>query len=542
MRFFKYLVFFFLACFCSFTNAAWTASHMTKTGTGPTAADACNAWKVAFYGTRTDYTVIYKNNLCIIYYNGGYDSAFSPIGTDDPLECWHPDYKIVSQDVNNSQIKTSICISNNGVMCKYVGNVKNTPVVNGYITTIFDSVSKTPDPNCKEEFANPPCDPKDPYGGCYTPPNQQCTRQSDGSIMCPDDSPEPDISKGCANGATYCDRPPTGCGDKYVPGTFNGKQICVKKSDPKDPTDPDNPDNPDNPDDPDGSGNDSNTSTSTSTSTSSSSDGNTIVNVINNVTTTVKIDISKIVSAIKSAASETIAAIKSTSKEIIYSIENIVKKLDITNSKIDEAKTKIDQTNSELSELNDKAETANDLLNDQNSKTDTSNDLLTQIKDAVNAIKDKGTGSDNGSGSGTGEGGSDKDCVSQGEYDDMSEASAAQIPTSKICKGEYHNTLDSINKNTKEIKDILSGESDGEAPEEHAVPMKELEQSSFVTDIIKVNAAYCPADKVINWQTPFGLFNKTISYQNLCSSSAWLGYLFMIAAYLWAAHIVVRDS
>ncbi|EYT12875.1 hypothetical protein J595_03997 [Acinetobacter sp. 1592897] len=60
---------------------------------------------------------------------------------------------------------------------------------------------------------------------------------SDGSIYCPPDQPPPPIKSGCQNNATYCDMPPTGCGSGYVSGSYNGKQICVKNSNPP-PTDP----------------------------------------------------------------------------------------------------------------------------------------------------------------------------------------------------------------------------------------------------------------------------------------------------------------
>ncbi|MDQ8861733.1 hypothetical protein RFI03_18505, partial [Acinetobacter nosocomialis] len=63
---------------------------------------------------------------------------------------------------------------------------------------------------------------------------------SDGSIYCPDGTPPPPIKSGCQNNATYCDMPPTGCGSGYVPGSYNGKQICVKNSNPP-PTDPKDP-------------------------------------------------------------------------------------------------------------------------------------------------------------------------------------------------------------------------------------------------------------------------------------------------------------
>lgn len=70
------------------------------------------------------------------------------------------------------------------------------------------------------------CNPKDPYGGCYTPPDDGCTRHKDGSITCPEQK-QPEIKQGCENGATYCNQPKDGCGSGYVSGTFNGKNICV---------------------------------------------------------------------------------------------------------------------------------------------------------------------------------------------------------------------------------------------------------------------------------------------------------------------------
>jgi hypothetical protein len=91
----------------------------------------------------------------------------------------------------------------------------------------------------------PTCDKTDPYGGCYVPPNDDCIRLKDGSIQCPNQQ-QPPIQQGCENGATYCKRPPQGCGPDYVSGSFNGEQICVKKG-PNTPTDPKDPDDPNNP-------------------------------------------------------------------------------------------------------------------------------------------------------------------------------------------------------------------------------------------------------------------------------------------------------
>jgi uncharacterized membrane protein YgcG len=231
MRFFKYLIFiiplYFL--FSQTIFAAWygckgsncTLSNYKYYQPGP--SDLANA--LSLCQQINPLSKSFVGNMCMNQaQNTVYGYLFS--GPNKVEECWHPDYKIVSQNVNNKQIKSSICVSNNGAMCKYVGSVKNVTAINGYISTVFNSVSKTPDPNCKEDLVNPPCDPKDPYGGCYTPPNQECTRQFDGSIVCPEEK-EPPIEQGC-NGADFCNRPPQGCGEGYVSGTYNGERICIK--------------------------------------------------------------------------------------------------------------------------------------------------------------------------------------------------------------------------------------------------------------------------------------------------------------------------
>ncbi|MFU0421174.1 virulence factor TspB C-terminal domain-related protein [Acinetobacter baumannii] len=145
----------------------------------------------------------------------------------------------------NTPIPLRVCKQNpNGSYCVYDAPDKLNPIVitsGNYQNITLRSVSEIPMPSCTPEFSKSSCDPKDPYGGCYQPPNDNCNRMSDGSIYCPPDEPPPPIKSGCQNGATYCDMPPTGCGTGYVPGTYNGKQICVKNSNPP-PTDP--PDQP----------------------------------------------------------------------------------------------------------------------------------------------------------------------------------------------------------------------------------------------------------------------------------------------------------
>lgn len=93
------------------------------------------------------------------------------------------------------------------------------------------------------------CDSKNPYGSCYQPPNDGCIRNKDGSINCPSNQPPP-IKQGCENGATYCERPPGGCGPDFVSGSFNGKQICVRKGPENDPNKPVKPNDPNEPNDP----------------------------------------------------------------------------------------------------------------------------------------------------------------------------------------------------------------------------------------------------------------------------------------------------
>ncbi|WP_228266848.1 methyl-accepting chemotaxis protein [Acinetobacter baumannii] len=142
----------------------------------------------------------------------------------------------------NSPIPLRTCKQNSdGTYCitEYTGD-KNKPIVisgNKYQNITHASVSEIPSPSCRPEFSKTSCDPKDPYGGCYQPPDDGCNRMSDGSIYCPPDVPPPPIQSGCSNNATYCDMPPTGCGSDYVPGSFNGQQICVRKSNPP-PIDP----------------------------------------------------------------------------------------------------------------------------------------------------------------------------------------------------------------------------------------------------------------------------------------------------------------
>ena len=301
--------------------------------------------------------------------------------------CFHPDYKLVTQSIN-SPLKATICVPINGVMCKYSADIqtlKNTPVINAQITNTFSSVSKTPDPNCQEQLVNPPCDPKDPYGGCYTPADDGCTRQFDGSIICPDEI-EPPIEKGC-NGADYCKRPPQGCGQGYVSGTFNGERICIKTKPSTGGSDGGGSDGGGS----DGGGSDGGGSDGGGSDGGGSDGGG-------SPQLPVTPDLSGVINAIKNVASK----IDHYSKETIESIDSmsnkITGKLDTSNGHLDQieantlsTKNNTAQTNDLLQQILDKTGTDGDGSGDpptgDNVDLTETNGLLGEIRDAINDIK-----------------------------------------------------------------------------------------------------------------------------------------------------------
>lgn len=394
MRFFKYLIFIFLFLSSPILFAA-TKYSVNKVGLHDTPEAACSAAG----GTRLTGTSNF-NYVCLNVPNMG---SMSVSVRDVPDECFYPDYKIVSQPITS--LKKTMCLPVNGAICKYTGDPTGTPIVNGKITSTFSSVSKTPDPTCKEELVNPPCDPKNPYGGCFTPAADGCTRQFNGSIECPAET-APSVEKGC-NGATYCDRPPQGCGDGYVSGSFNGKSLCVKTS-PSNSSGSGNEGGGDGEDDGDGTGGTgsnttdgtgTSTSTGTNTSTTTNSDGSsTTTNTTTNNTTVnnFKIDFSPVVNAVKQVSAD----IKNLKNELLTSITELTNKLGITNTKIDQTNSKLDATNTNLISIKDSSLRQEELLKAIRDKSGSdsasgasvdlteTNGLLGEIRDGINSIKD----------------------------------------------------------------------------------------------------------------------------------------------------------
>lgn len=486
MRFFKYLFFIFLSSICYSAHAAYWINVANPSQYleepqygGYSALYACQY----FFGSSVKLTPsassIYSCNTSSPETLG----KIQKLNTLPALECFYPDYKIVTQPITS--LKKTMCLPINGAICKYTGDPVGAPILDGYITTTFSSVSKTPDPSCKEELVNPPCDPKDPYGGCFTPPDDGCTRQFNGSIVCPPDK-VPTVEKGCSNGATYCDRPPQGCGQGYVSGNYNGRQICIKTNPSNPPADGDG----DSDNTGQGTGTSTTSGTSTTTTTTTNQDGSTSTSTstttTNNTTfNNFSIDFAPVIKAINDVSSK----ITDLKNELLTSITDLGNKLDSTNTKLDSTNTKLDSTNAKLTEINDSSLRQEELLK---------------------AIRDKESSNTGGDGS--------PDQPASGASIDLTET----------------------NDILKEIRDFLTG--DPEAPEGESVPTGELTERSFSSDLITVNAAYCPADKEINWSTPMGQFNKTVSYRPICDSSSWLGYLFLALAYVFGAMIVVRDT
>lgn len=255
-----------------------------------------------------------------------------------PVSCPNSGYPVPTYFEPNTPIPLRVCKSNpDGTYCIFDAPDKNNPIVissGQYQNITLRSISSIPSPSCTPEFSKDTCNPNDPYGGCYKPPNDNCNRMSDGSIYCPPDEPPPPIKSGCQNGATYCDMPPTGCGTGYVPGTFNGKQICVKNSNPP-PTDP--PDQPPPASDP---------PPITPPDPSDPPDGDPppppppppppsndpllraildAINAVNNKLTWLK-------------------------NELVNSLNYIAKKIDVTNSKLDTTNQKLDTVNTSIKE------------------------------------------------------------------------------------------------------------------------------------------------------------------------------------------------
>lgn len=251
MRNLKYLIFIILSLFSvqTFAGVIWRTGNLPSSDAS-TATDSCKAFITYMNDKKDGSTYGYRTadeDSRVCYYSiypGGYQGSAN-MTVRNAAECPESGYPVPVYFAPNTAIPLRVCKQNSdGTYCVYDAPDKSNPIVitsGEYQNITLRSVSAIPSPSCTPEFSKNSCDPKDPYGGCYQPPDDGCNRMADGSIYCPEGTPPPPIQSGCSNNATYCDRPPQGCGSDYVPGSFNGKQICVRNSNPPPTAPPDQP-------------------------------------------------------------------------------------------------------------------------------------------------------------------------------------------------------------------------------------------------------------------------------------------------------------
>ncbi|RCU28233.1 methyl-accepting chemotaxis protein [Acinetobacter baumannii] len=334
MKFFKYLVFIIIticssSAFADLVITVRSVSDPNKLATGSSMDAACKDYYTRYLNPATHGPIsnmVASGNGC--YLSGTlYASKIS-----ETYVCPSQGYPVPTYFEPNTPIPLRACKQNpNGSYCVYDASDKVNPLVistGKYQMVTLSSISSIPSPSCTPEFSKSTCDPKDPYGGCYQPPDDGCNRLADGSIYCPEGTPPPPIKTGCQNGATYCDMPPTGCGSGYVPGSFNGKQICVKNSNPPptdpipQPPEPDPTDPPDPNDPPPASSPPPAIPPESSTILRSILDA---INAVNNKLTWVK-------------------------DEIVNSVNNVSRTLGVTNQKLDAVNSSVKETTAAVKE------------------------------------------------------------------------------------------------------------------------------------------------------------------------------------------------
>ncbi|MGQ4614236.1 hypothetical protein ACUIJ1_15525 [Acinetobacter junii] len=245
MRFFKYLVLIFtsIISFHAFgIEYEYKLKNISHDVWYPTMLAACESGIIPFgFNNPGDQVSVYSGNTC--QFLGNQRQRYEAVVSREKNKCpakYTP--LVVWLPKGTTHVPFRLCKDG----CTYEGSGRITEMTN-YDNTILQATGDSV--NCKNEYKDDPppkCDKTDPYGECYVPPDDNCVRTSNGSIHCPDNSVPPD-NETC-NGADYCKRPPQGCGPGYVPGSFNGQQLCVRSgpNTPKNPPDPDKPDDPNN--------------------------------------------------------------------------------------------------------------------------------------------------------------------------------------------------------------------------------------------------------------------------------------------------------
>lgn len=511
MRFFKYLVFIFLSFNTVNVYACWIIGGIKYDVS--TIEEACSI--------RGGYI---DGKYCKSPMNWAEFSSCTPKPKCPPAD--YPTYLFINA---GDPIPKQRCSQNaDGTYCKRT--TKDNPMIlnheNNRQSVLMFNVSETPLQSCTNLDDNQ-CDKTDPYGSCFQPPDDGCTRQKDGSIICPDDTPPPQPDNTC-NGATYCKRPPEGCGEGYVSGSFNGELLCVK-SGPSNPPKPDDPNDPDNcknggsyceapPDDqacPSGyyettfNGSKICVKNSPNPNEPNPNDPNNNdpnnppdPNDPNNPNPGEGFDDSGIINAIKALRDSLLGAIGGVSGKLTTLINGQKQ----TNEHLDDIKKESVKGNEKLDKVNEN-------LTGTNTKLDTANDHLKDISDHSRAASE-----------------------AIGESNKKLDGIRDAVDAFGKCKNESYNPNDLDSKKYRECteedaKNGLGGEV--------STPLKELDLGAISSDLFKVNAE-CPAP--IPLYLPVVKHTFHIDLAGLCQVLHVIGLFIAIAAMIHGIAILVENS
>ncbi|ELW9312371.1 hypothetical protein [Acinetobacter baumannii] len=437
MKFFKYLVFIFSLLF-SINSFAYNPQlqYLWKSSASSKLYEAiepsCDYLKQVNNGagipgySYSHYQLNASGTRADCYYNSSNWSYSLQVPNPDydpkSLQCPDPGYPMYVYFDAGGKIPQQRCQPLGDKFCVFKAKPDSIVLnhANNRQSTVLYNVSKTPVSSCTPLDAGQ-CDKNDPYGDCYQPPNDGCTRLADGSITCPDGAAPPSPTGTCG-GATYCNRPPTGCGTGYVSGSFNGQALCVKSSNTGTGSGTGT-----------GTGDGGGSGTGTGDGGSGTGDGGgsgsgtpidtgTGSTNINNsgsgsgsstggsgggtTSTSFTIDLSPVVRAI-SALSDKLTWVKSELVNAVSRVEDKLtqtnSKLDTTNSKLDSVKSSVDQTtaavNANATTVKTAVEANTAATNIVKSAVDANtNSTANKLNEVVNAINNKPIG---GGGGGT---------------------------------------------------------------------------------------------------------------------------------------------
>lgn len=501
MKFFKYLIYTFLSFFSISVFANYTATdnygkNIQKTA--PSEIEACSALLTALKSSgfsslnaparETNSSCLDANSNNFGYVTQSAQCPSTVTSTPISVPGW-TSWDIDQIDAYSAQISgKTACYQG----CKY----KN-PTMTG--SEGSDSMSLL--------YGDPVKDSSCPAGDSTRPttptPNNTGTNQ-----MKPEECKSPTGSDG------YCNKPSNKqCPSGYKQGSFNNQQICIKPSPDPDPTKP-NPNDPNN-----GKGEGSCNGTNNCNTTNF--DDSNIINAINNAVSSITSSINSInqsITAVANAVNATTNAVNNTTSAV-----NAVKSsVDALHNTINAVTSAVDKNTNAVNANGDKVTKA---VNDNTTATNAVKTAVDTLNSSVKAVSDAvNTNAKN---------------------------------TVDAVNANGKNTVDAINTNGKKLDGIKDGVDKGngildgiknwlfgDVPEDpnHKIPTTQLNEKSFLLNLITVNASYCPQDKVINWSTPVGTLHKTVSFQNFCDATTWFGYLVLAASYYLGAMIVVRDS